>query len=97
MAIRTRDELLAQIKNILGDNTSDDAIGLVEDVTDTMQNYEQNSGEDWKAKYEANDKQWREKYRNRFYSTDPLPEDDKPPIEEEEKPLTYDSLFKEEK
>lgn len=97
MAIKTRDELLASVRSIIGENTSDEALALIEDVTDTMTNLEANNSEDWKKRYEDNDKMWRDKYRDRFYSSDPLPLEDKQVEVDEDKPLTYDSLFKEDK
>ena len=36
MAIRTTDELLDSVRRRIGDDISDDAIQLVEDVTDTL-------------------------------------------------------------
>lgn len=36
MAVRTREEIIAQISARMGDDTSDEAIALIEDVTDTL-------------------------------------------------------------
>lgn len=71
MAIKTQEELLTSIKGLLADDTSDEAISLLEDVTDTLGSFSNtnNDNEDWKKKYEENDKEWRQKYRDRFFNT----------------------------
>lgn len=66
MAIVGKEEMLDTINKIAGDNTSDDLIKLMEDVTDTFDNFANADSEDWKSKYEENDKMWREKYKSRF-------------------------------
>lgn len=96
MAIRSRDELLTSIRARLGDDTSDDALALIEDVQDTMTDYENRAngdGVDWKKKYEDNDKEWRTKYRDRFFNSGTDPVDDVP--DPTPKRLTYEQLFKE--
>lgn len=71
MAIKTQEELLTSIRGLLADDTSDEAISLLEDVTDTLGSFSStnNDNEDWKKKYEENDKEWRQKYRDRFFNT----------------------------
>lgn len=76
---RSLEELLESAKNILGENSSDEALAFIEDITDSYSKPEV----DWEAKYKENDAQWRQKYRDRFYSDvpqekDEYPEDDKP-------------------
>ena len=100
--VRNKEELLAAIKTRIGDDTSDEALALVEDINDSFDdlNSRVNEAGDWKAKYEENDKQWRDKYRERFFA--PTDEDD--PLtkelekEEPDKPkiLRYEDLFKNE-
>lgn len=96
MAIRTRDELLEALRVRIGDDTSDETIALIEDIQDTLNNYENNvnnDGIDWRKKYEDNDKEWRTKYRDRFFSGGGTQDDDVPPPAP--KRLTFDELFKE--
>lgn len=93
MAVRKVKELLDIIKRHVGDDTSDDTIEFIEDVTDTLNSYE--DAENWKERFETNDREWREKYRNRFFNK---PVDEEETILEEaveEKPLTFENLFKE--
>ena len=98
MAVRTKDELLEIIKGRIGDDSSDETISFLEDITDTLSNYEEKATnsdtEDWKTKYEENDKMWREKYRERFFSKE-VEKEDEDFEEDEVKSLSYDDLFEE--
>ena len=38
MAVKTRDEIMEAIRKRIGEDTSDEAISLLEDVTDTFTN-----------------------------------------------------------
>ena len=93
MAVRTTDEILDSIKTRVGDSTEDADLEFLEDVTDTLSDLRCKSEgqEDWKAKYEENDKQWREKYRDRFFEKKEEQEEIK---EEPEAPKTFEDLFK---
>lgn len=70
MAVRTRDELLASYREIAGESFDDTALGFIEDLTDTMSDYDTRLSDitDWKTKYEENDASWRKKYAERFYN-----------------------------
>ena len=74
--VRSKDEILASIRTRIGDDTSDEAIALVEDINDSFDDLSTRLTEagDWKAKYEENDKAWRDKYTERFFT----PSDDNP-------------------
>ena len=65
MAIVNKKELLDRI-GAFGDD--DNVIGLLEDVTDTMDDYERRIAEtgDWERKYNDLDSEWRARYRGRF-------------------------------
>ena len=95
MAIKSNEDLMNGIRSILGDRTDEAALGLLEDMDDTLKDYATNANIDWKNKYEENDAAWKQKYRDRFFGT-VGDDDDKLKDEPEEKQLTYDSLFKEE-
>lgn len=97
--IKTKDEIIEKISAVIGEDNSEAAISLLEDVTDTLDDYETRTKDstDWKKKYEDNDNEWRQKYRERFLekSDDHEAEDE---IEDDEpEALTYDALFVEEK
>ena len=103
MAVVTRDELMERIRSRIGEDTSDEALALIEDFTDTFTDLESRSGEDWKSKYDDLDKTWREKYKARFFQKpsdkDTTPEDVKEDNEEdlkdESKEKSFDELFTE--
>lgn len=97
MAVRTSAELLESIRTRFADDTSDETLELIEDVSDTLNDYESRTADntDWKNKYEENDKKWREKYRDRFFSGDPTTNNDDEDIEvkENETPSKFSDLF----
>lgn len=97
--IRTKDELIKAVSEFIGENDADDAIAILEDVTDTLEDFEKRAdgdGEDWKKKYEDNDKSWREKYRSRFVKSSVTDEDFIEDEDEEEDEIkTYEELFEE--
>lgn len=93
--IKSKDEILTAIRGRIGEDTDDETLALIEDVTDTFNDLETRSSgqEDWKQKFEDNDKAWRQKYRDRFYSAVPDSKDDD--FEEEKPKITrYEDLFK---
>lgn len=97
MAVRTREEILNSIRDRIGNDTSDEAISLVEDVIDTltdMENRANGDGVNWRERYEQNDREWRTKYRDRFFGKTDDNDDDKPD-DDVKKPMTYEELFKE--
>lgn len=99
MAVKTREEILESFKARLGENPDDDSISFLEDVTDTLDDFEKRAngdGTDWKSKYEENDASWRKKYTERFFSDEPDPEPKpEPKPEPDNTPRTFSDLFKE--
>lgn len=102
MAVKTKEEILSIIKDHLGDDTSDTALQLIEDVNDTLDSLEKPAdSEDWKTRYEQNDAEWRKRYRDRFFNTGSteneadIPSEPEEPDEPED-PVTFDDLFKKE-
>lgn len=98
--IRSKDELMQLIRDRIGDDTSDEAIAFIEDISDSLNDYENKvSGyNELEEKYKENDKAWREKYKNAFFNGSKEKPEEPEQIEEEEskKRLTYEDLFKEE-
>lgn len=91
MAVKTVDEIMAKVRERIGEDDSDEAIGFIEDISDTLESF--SSAEYWKIKYEENDKKWREKYRDRFFtSKEEVEEDDIEEPEEKEK-KKFEDLF----
>lgn len=93
MAVRTIDEILESVKTRVGDSTEDADIEFIENISDTLNdlNSKASGQEDWKTKYEENDKAWREKYKERFFST----EGNKVIEMIDKEPKTFAELFKE--
>lgn len=99
MAVKTRDEILESFKTRLGEKPDDESISFLEDVTDTLDDFEKRAkgdGTDWKSKYEENDANWRKKYTERFFSNEPEPKKPEPKKPEPDNtPTTFSDLFKE--
>lgn len=94
--VRSKDELLEDVKTIIGDSTDDNSLSFLENVSDTIDDLisKASDTEDWKSKYEENDKEWRKKYQERFYNTDtPNSQPDPTPEPEAPKPMSFDDLF----
>lgn len=103
MAVRTREEILDTIRSRLGDDTSDDALAIIEDIDDTLRDYETRAGEDWKSKYDELDAQWRKRYRDRFFqkadngetTPDDVKDDNEEDLKKESEVKDFDELFTE--
>lgn len=106
MAVKSKEELLSTVKTLIGDNPSDDAIALLEDISDTLDNSTGGSSDEDKKKIEELEKQvkevdetWRKKYTDRFFSpSDPKDNDDddtkdNDDDDEKDSPKTFDELF----
>lgn len=97
MAIKTKEELLASLRNALGDDTEDDTLTLFEDFSDTYDDLNSKAkpdGKDWKAEAERIDNEWRQKYHDRFFNP---AEDEKDPLDAgdpEPKKYRFEDLFK---
>ena len=96
MAVKTREEILESVRARVGEQTDDETIAFIEDISDTLSDLEtkaKGDGTDWKSKYEENDAEWRKKYTERFYSSEPEsnPEPTKP--DDSQKPKTFAELF----
>lgn len=91
MAIRTSEEFLAMVKQLIGDSASDEDISFIEDASDTINSMSQHETEIEKLRAENED--LRKKYRDRFF--DPKPDEPDPDEPEPEK-VTFESLFSEE-
>ena len=97
MAIKSREDLLKSLTILIGDNSTDENLAILEDVTDTLKDYEEKTADqtDWKSKYEQNDADWRKKYKERFLSGEAIKDEQEEDVKKDSKTLTFDSLFKE--
>lgn len=90
--IETKTDFLTGLKTLIGDNTSDEVLDLLEyankidtdnDTEITSLKEQITNLENDKAKLQSEkeelDKSWRVKYRDTFYSSKPADDDNKPP------------------
>ena len=110
MAIVSNEDLIQRLTTLIGESTTDENISLIEDVTDTLQDYIERAKDttDWKEKYTENDREWRKRYTERFSNNCAQVDENSPNgIKDDEnsqhkddsqnsEKLTFDSLFKEE-
>lgn len=96
MAVRTKEELLESVRRVVGEDTSEDAMTFIEDVTDTYDDLVSktaNSG-DWERKYN----ELAVKYKERFFDSgkiEPNPDDNTDPDPDDYvAPERYEDLFK---
>lgn len=96
--IKTKDELISMISARIGEDNSDESIALLEDISDTLTDYENRTADstNWKQKYEENDNEWRVKYKERFMNGGSEEEDKNIEPDVEEKKYTFESLFEKE-
>ena len=97
MAIKTREEIMQSIRSHFADDTSDETLAFLEDVSDTINDLESKAkgdGKDWKAEAKRIDEDWRKKYKERFFSAKADDESDDDIDPDEPKVLRYEDLFK---
>ena len=94
MAKLSKDELIEKIKKYVGDRTDDETIEIIEDISDSI---DSSDADEWKRKYEENDKMWRDKYVSRFFDKKEEYLETPTEHEEEEKEYnSYEDLFEKE-
>jgi hypothetical protein len=96
--VKTKEELIEAVKLKFDGDDSDETISLLEDINDTFDDLASRteSADEWREKYEENDKEWRRRYIERFsgeVKDDPVPDETDEP---EEIKTTYEELFEEE-
>lgn len=94
MAKLLKDELIEKVRKYVGDRMDDETIEIIEDISDSIDSSE---ADDWKKKYEENDKMWRDKYISRFVEKKEDEPDTPTEHDEEEKEYnSFEDLFEEE-
>lgn len=94
MAKLSKDELIEKVKKYVGDRTDDETIEIIEDISDSIDSSE---ADEWRHKFEENDKMWRDKYISRFLEKKEDELDTPTEHEEEEKEYnSFEDLFEEE-
>lgn len=94
MAKLTKNELIEKVRKYVGDRTDDETIEIIEDISDSI---DSSDADEWKQKFEENDKMWRDKYISRFLEKKEDEPDTPSEHEEEEKEYnSFEDLFEEE-
>lgn len=94
MAKLSKDELIEKVRKYVGDRKDDDTIEIIEDISDSIDSSE---ADEWKKKFEENDKMWRDKYISRFVEKKEDEPDTPTEHDEEEKEYnSFEDLFEEE-
>ena len=94
MAKLSKDELIEKVKKYVGDRTDDETIEIIEDISDSI---DSSDADEWRQKFEENDKMWRDKYISRFLEKKEDELDTPTEHEEEEKVYSsFEDLFEEE-
>lgn len=94
MAVLSKEDFMSAIRVRVGEDTSDEALAFVENMSDTFDSLTQAAGDntDWKTKYDELDNNWRKRYTERFYSAEEA--EDEAPSFNERTVKTFDELFK---
>ena len=93
MAKLSKDELIEKVKKYVGDRTDDETIEIIEDISDSI---DSSDADEWKKKYEENDKMWRDKYISRFFEKNDEEIEDPTNEDDEKEYKTFEDLFEEE-
>lgn len=97
--VKTKEEMLAEIKAYIGDRTDDETVSLVENVTDTLSDMEKNGNAE--ARVKEVDDMWRAKYMERFFDGDKekknieVEEDEETEEKDKSEEITIDDLYTE--
>ena len=108
MAVLTREEFFKTIEEYIGEDSRDEAISFLENMTDTYEDFESRlkalDAEDWRKKYEDAvdewemkynelDESWKDKYKKRFFSSPVTIIDETVKDTETEKPAENEIMF----
>lgn len=97
---KSKADIISELKAFIGDNNSDEAISLIENVSDSIN--ENDESEELRRQLEEQDKAWRQRYIDRFNNEES--EETKKIInvdtgddsdDSNDKPLTFENLFEE--
>ena len=103
MAKLSKEDLIKKINEMFGEDATDEQISLLEDISDSMEDYNNDELETTKqalTKAQTDLKEFKQKYRERFsggVDNNPSPKDihdEQKEEETEDKKLSYNDLFK---
>lgn len=99
--IISREELISAARNFFGEDSTDEQISFIENLSDTVSDFEERitTSGDWKTKYEENDANWRKRYTERFVNPnttrEKIIEGQEEDIIDDGSPKSFAELFKE--
>lgn len=104
MSIVSKEELLQAIAGIVGEVPDDNGLAIIENLTDTISDYETKvvDAGDWENKYNQLDSDWRKRYTERFMGTsdadhftspEEAKEDQEEDVKKDGEELTFEDLF----
>lgn len=99
--IISREELISAAREIFGEDSTDEQITFIENLSDTVSDFEERitSSGDWKTRYEENDANWRKRYTERFVNPSATHEEiinkQKEDVIDDGAPKSFSELFKE--
>ena len=92
--VKTKDEIMEEIRAYIGDRSDDQTIALIENISDTIDDYAAHG--DYDEKLMAVEAEWRRKYIDRFMSGGENKSDVETTEDEEKKEdITIDDLYTE--
>ena len=103
MPVLSKEDFLQRLQSRIGEDTSDEALQFLEDMSDTYNDFESRTAntdsDEWKTKYEELDQSWRQRYKERFLNTQTTDEEvlnkQKKNVVEDGEEKTFDDLFTE--
>lgn len=99
--IISREELVSAVRNIFGEEATDEQISFIENLSDTVTDFEERitTSGDWKTKYEENDASWRKRYTERFFNPattrEKIIDEQEEDVIDDGSPKSFAELFKE--
>lgn len=94
MAIKTRAEINDMLKERFGDSDTDlQMLGDFMETLDDMESQRSAENKTWEERYNNLDKEWRTKYKERFFDTPQKVEETKQEKEDIREDIRIDDLF----
>ena len=90
--VKTKDEIMEEIRTYIGDRSDDQTISLIENISDTLDDYAAHG--DYDEKLKDVEAEWRRKYIDRFMNGgENKPDDEITEDEEKTEDITIDDLY----
>lgn len=96
--IKSKDEIFEEIKNKFAEDSTDETLSFLNDLTDTINDMAEKAtgAEEWEQKCKDTEAAWRQKYKDRFFSGGEPAASPEPEPVPEKKNYKFEDLFKSE-